>query len=110
MNIGMPDIERIVLQSIITCPMCGHSAVETMPVDACQYVYECRQCGAQMKPKPGHCCVYCSYGSVPCPPVQRERGDGRRHKLPPKLSDRTFTIKLVTAWPNTRNASYIDRT
>ncbi|MDP3857701.1 MAG: GDCCVxC domain-containing (seleno)protein [Stagnimonas sp.] len=21
-------------------------------------------------PKPGDCCVYCSFGSVPCPPVQ----------------------------------------
>ncbi|WP_430623644.1 GDCCVxC domain-containing (seleno)protein [Marivirga lumbricoides] len=23
-----------------------------------------------LKPKEGDCCVYCSYGSAPCPPVQ----------------------------------------
>lgn len=28
-----------------------------------------------VKPKPGDCCVYCSYGTVPCPPIQ-ERGKG----------------------------------
>ncbi len=30
---------------------------------------------AQLKPKAGDCCVYCSYGTVPCPPIQ-ERGKG----------------------------------
>jgi len=29
-------------------------------------------CGARLKPKPGDCCVFCSYGSVPCPPIQAE--------------------------------------
>ncbi|WP_327036906.1 GDCCVxC domain-containing (seleno)protein [Methylomarinum vadi] len=28
-----------------------------------------------MKPKKGDCCVFCSYGTVPCPPIQ-ESGDG----------------------------------
>ena len=23
-----------------------------------------------LKPKPGDCCVFCSYGTVPCPPIQ----------------------------------------
>ena len=31
-------------------------------------------CGAVLKPKPGDCCVYCSYGDIPCPPIQ-ESGD-----------------------------------
>ena len=48
---------------------------ETMPTDACQWFYECEQCHAVLKPKPGDCCVYCSYGTVPCPPIQ-ERGKG----------------------------------
>lgn len=32
-----------------------------------------------MKPLPGDCCVFCSYGSVPCPPVQvaRRAEDGK---------------------------------
>jgi hypothetical protein len=58
------------LTSTIVCPHCGRSAVETMPTDACQFFYDCRFCGALLRPKPGDCCVFCSYGSIPCPPVQ----------------------------------------
>ncbi len=65
----MPDTAPI-LESTITCPNCGHRATETMPTDACQYFYDCKGCGALLKPKPGDCCVFCSYGSVPCPPIQ----------------------------------------
>ena len=58
------------LTSELTCPHCGHKAVEVMPTDACIYFYDCAGCGAMLKPKPGDCCVFCSYGSVPCPPMQ----------------------------------------
>jgi len=61
----------MILKSIITCPTCGHAATETMPVDACQYLYDCKGCGIVLKPKSGDCCVYCSYGTVRCPPVQQ---------------------------------------
>lgn len=61
----------IVLESAITCPQCGHVRTETMPQDACQYFYECRGCGATLKPKQGDCCVFCSYGSVKCPSIQQ---------------------------------------
>ena len=44
-----------------------------MPTDACQYIYYCKACGQRMKPKQGDCCVYCSYGDVPCPPIQEEK-------------------------------------
>ncbi|MGO9389611.1 GDCCVxC domain-containing (seleno)protein [Rhodoblastus sp.] len=64
------------LTSTLTCPKCGHRAVETMPTDACQYFYECKGCSALLKPFPGDCCVYCSYGDVPCPPVQAARRTG----------------------------------
>ena len=63
-----------VLESVLTCPECGHSHRETMPTDACQYYYECVHCGALLKPKPGDCCVFCSYGTVKCPPVQQQTG------------------------------------
>lgn len=63
----------VALQSTITCPECGHRATETMPTDACQYLYICERCGLQMRPKKGDCCVYCSYGDFPCPPIQEER-------------------------------------
>jgi hypothetical protein len=41
-----------------------------MPTDACLSFYECRNCKALLRRKPGDCCVFCSYGSVKCPPVQ----------------------------------------
>jgi hypothetical protein len=66
----------IVLQSVITCPECGHACEETMPTDACQWYYECKGCGRLLKPLKGDCCVFCSYGTVPCPPVQSNRDDG----------------------------------
>jgi len=62
--------------STITCPACGAQATETMPTDACQVLYVCAQCGAHLRPTPGDCCVFCSYGSVPCPPRQEEHAAG----------------------------------
>jgi hypothetical protein len=59
--------------SIITCPVCGHQSAETMPIDFCQYFHDCAGCGARLRPKQGDCCVYCSYGSMPCPPIQEQR-------------------------------------
>ncbi|MFN2475482.1 MAG: GDCCVxC domain-containing (seleno)protein [Chthoniobacterales bacterium] len=59
-----------VLESVITCPSCGHRGEETMPTNACLFFYDCTSCNARLKPKPGDCCVFCSYGSVPCPPIQ----------------------------------------
>ena len=29
-----------------------------------------RGCRVRLRPKPGDCCVFCSYGSVRCPPKQ----------------------------------------
>jgi hypothetical protein len=60
----------VILESVITCPNCGVSETETMPTDACQFFYDCTGCGQLLQPKPGDCCVFCSYGSVPCPPIQ----------------------------------------
>jgi hypothetical protein len=45
-----------------------------MALDSCQIRHDCAACGAVMKPKAGDCCVFCSYGDVPCPPVQESRG------------------------------------
>jgi hypothetical protein len=58
------------LESTITCPHCQHQTVEQMPTNACQFFYICRGCGQKLKPLAGDCCVFCSYGSAPCPPVQ----------------------------------------
>lgn len=65
----------VLLQSTLTCPSCGVAKVETMPTNACQYFYECTACNTLLKPKQGDCCVFCSYGAVPCPPIQEDKGD-----------------------------------
>lgn len=61
----------IILQSTLTCPNCGHQKTETMPTDACQWFYECTHCHAILKPLRGDCCVFCSYGTAKCPPMQQ---------------------------------------
>jgi hypothetical protein len=63
--------EAPVLESVLVCPQCGHSAAETMPTDACVFFYKCQGCNAVLQPLAGDCCVFCSFGTVPCPPVQR---------------------------------------
>lgn len=63
-------MKQPVLQSTITCPKCGHRVEETMPTNACVFFYDCPACHARLKPLGGDCCVFCSYGSVPCPPIQ----------------------------------------
>ena len=67
-----PLVATIELSSELTCPACGQRHVATMPTDACQYFLECPACHALLRPKPGDCCVFCSYGTVPCPPKQAE--------------------------------------
>ena len=58
------------LESEITCPLCGVKTLEQMPMDACTFFYECKGCLALLSPNEGDCCVFCSFGSVKCPPVQ----------------------------------------
>jgi len=62
----------LILDSLITCPNCGFQKMETMPQNACTYFYDCAHCKAVLKPLPGDCCVFCSYGTVKCPLVQAE--------------------------------------
>uniref|UniRef100_UPI003F491574 GDCCVxC domain-containing (seleno)protein n=1 Tax=Cupriavidus taiwanensis TaxID=164546 RepID=UPI003F491574 len=67
-------MNAIQLESILTCPQCGFAKKELMPTNACQFYYECGNCGAVLRPKPGGCCVFCSYGTVMCPPIQQKNG------------------------------------
>jgi len=64
---------EIILTSTITCPWCGYQKEEQMPTNACQFFYECEKCRAILKPEKGDCCVFCSYGSIPCPPIQKSK-------------------------------------
>lgn len=69
---GAAGTGAVVLESVLTCPRCGFAKTETMPTDACQFFYECTQCKALLRPHPGDCCVFCSFGSVRCPPMQQD--------------------------------------
>ncbi len=65
-----PSPASPVLQSVVTCPHCGFRGEETMLTNACMFFYDCKGCGTVLKAKAGDCCVFCSYGSVKCPPMQ----------------------------------------
>jgi hypothetical protein len=66
--------KAVILESVITCPYCGTAKTEVMPTDSCLFFYECSGCHKLLRPNTGHCCVFCSYGSVPCPPIQQQFG------------------------------------
>nr|WP_319948671.1 GDCCVxC domain-containing (seleno)protein [uncultured Shimia sp.] len=61
----------VVLESVLTCPECGHAEAFQMPTETCQWFLECPNCHIVLRPKSGDCCVFCSYGTVACPPVQQ---------------------------------------
>lgn len=56
--------------SAVTCPSCGYTKEEQMHETSCVYFYECNSCKKMIRPKPGDCCVFCSYGTVKCPSAQ----------------------------------------
>jgi hypothetical protein len=58
--------------SEITCPECGHKKTEVLPTDVCTIKYTCVECNAELTPKDGDCCVYCTYGTHKCPSMQGE--------------------------------------
>jgi hypothetical protein len=35
----------VIEQSTITYPKCGHDTVEHTPMNACQFFYDCKECG-----------------------------------------------------------------
>ena len=64
---------HLILESVLTCPKCGFAKAEAMATDACQFYYQCTNCRAMLRPNAGDCCVFCSFGSVKCPPIQTQR-------------------------------------
>lgn len=62
-------------ESVITCPRCGGQKAEIMPVNACVHRYQCNHCHHVLRPIPGDCCVFCSFGSVGCPPCESTTGE-----------------------------------
>ena len=62
-------------KSKLICPHCGHEKTITMPSTFCQYILECTNCKTVIKAKTGDCCVFCSYGDINCPPIQKNSGE-----------------------------------
>jgi hypothetical protein len=75
------------LVSVLTCPVCAYAERLTMPTDACMYFHECAGCQALLRPKHGDCCVFCSYGSVLCPPMQAGETDCCQQSIAPVDAD-----------------------
>ena len=65
-------MSEVVLESTLSCPECGHAKKEIMPTDSCQWFYECDGCKTVLRPLAGDCCVFCSYGTRKCPPIQAD--------------------------------------
>lgn len=62
---------EVSLSSTVTCPCCSKKTEETMSEHSCQYFWKCPQCSEVLKPTQDDCCIFCSYGDTPCPPVQK---------------------------------------
>jgi hypothetical protein len=59
------------LMATITCPHCATETPAVMPEESCQFFWDCPACGNVLRPKPGDCCVFCSFADTPCLPVRR---------------------------------------
>ena len=63
-----PDV---ITMATLTCPACGAAQQAQMPLDACQFFFECASCRTVLRPRAGDCCVFCSYADVRCPDKQK---------------------------------------
>ena len=64
------------LTAVITCPLCGVNTEAEIPEGACQFFWDCPACGGVVRPKPGDCCVFCSYADRRCPSAAEGGGRG----------------------------------
>jgi hypothetical protein len=72
--------DGVVKNCVITCPVCNTKVQEVMSSETPKRKYHCPKCLTWLSPKSGDHCIYDSYGSVKCPPIQiKER---RAKELP----------------------------
>ena len=86
--------------SLITCPHCGHKKKLEMPITYFEFFYDCETCKKLIKPLKGDCCIFCSYGSVPCPPIQKNISSSPKiveNKIVGK-SDRDVEVMVDNPW------------
>jgi hypothetical protein len=62
--------DGIVGDCVVTCPVCKTRVQETMVPETLKLIYHCPVCLTWLSPKKGDHCIYDSYGSVNCPPIQ----------------------------------------
>ncbi len=63
--------EGLELWSVLRCPTCVFEEPLRMPMRGRVLRYACGRCDAEFSPAGANCCVFCEYGSVPCPRTQR---------------------------------------
>ena len=56
----------ITSDSVLTCPLCGHSESMPLPLSDAPDEFSCSGCHAVVQKKEGDCCIFCSYGSHKC--------------------------------------------
>ena len=64
----------LVPPSNLACPESGRVKEETRPTGACQWFHACERCTSVLGPKPGDCCMFCSYGTNIRPSKQADPG------------------------------------
>ena len=57
--------------SALTCPKCGFTETLKMPIDQCVVLHKCSNCETILRPEKDDCCVFCSFGDIPCPSKQK---------------------------------------
>jgi hypothetical protein len=72
--------DGIVGVCVVTCPVCKTQVQENMVSETPPQIYHCPVCLTWLSPKKGDHCIYDSYGSINCPPIQVEKR--RRKGLP----------------------------
>jgi len=58
----------VILEAMITCPRAASRSRTKRPMPP--IFLRLHGLWHLLRPKSGDCCVFCSYGSVPCPPIQ----------------------------------------
>ena len=66
-----PGVKRLIQATDLDPPSVTESASNApgnvpMPEGACLFFHECTHCLRVIRPRPGDCCVFCSYGSRRC--------------------------------------------
>jgi|GEM_PF-2240785 len=57
---------KLIHRARLACPFCGFREELAIPADFCLIFHRCANCNMPIKPAPGDCCVFCSYGDARC--------------------------------------------